>query len=142
VRLFGAPKNKLRYSAAVAEFAEVGFVDGGEDGDGEQLERAGAPALDRRLDDAGAGVVDGEEFDASAGYLRDGSLDGGFDVEELVVEEDALALRGELAEKAVDVGIETEADTDFEEGRDAVEGFNDGSSLVDAMDIEGYDEAV
>ncbi len=87
-------------------------------------------------------MVDGEEFDSGAGDLGDGALDGGFDVEEFVVEEYALALRGELAEKAVNLGIETEAEANLEEGSDAVERGDDRARLVDAVDIEGDDKAV
>ena len=70
---------------------QIGAVERGEDGDRKDARRAARRALDRGADDLRV-AVDRQEIEVVVRDAAHGGLDRGADVEQLHVEEDALAL--------------------------------------------------
>ena len=71
---------------------EIGAIERGEQGDGEDPRRRPAPTFHGGAHDMGVSM-DGEEVMAEAGETAHGAFYGGADVEQLEIEEDALAVR-------------------------------------------------
>ena len=130
-----------RAPARMRRVVEVGAVEGGEEGDGEDAGRGVGAAGGGGGDDVGV-AVDSEEVGADpGGQAADGGGDGGADVEELHVEEDPLALGLELACEVQAAGGE-EAEADLVEADVVAEGRHEGAGGGGVGQVEADDKAV
>ena len=130
-----------RAPSRIRRGVEVGAVERGEDGDGEELRRGVAAAFGGGGDHVRV-AVDGEEVGGDGGgEAAGGGGDGGADVEELHVEEDALALGLELAGEVEAAGGE-EAEADLVEADLVAEGLGEGAGGGGVGEVEADDQAV